>query len=168
MKCAPVTSGYVPQHQDRGPILRQGADDAVWALNLYSGAAAHRFQRFVQDLPSHLAHISPTVGFLLCAIAYDCVLAEGDLIAMAQAASSAVPPTVGSRVSWMSTREAYVHLDARCLSVRSRLIVRRLPSEVDWPATLTELRGFLRTNYPEVDDTDDARVLTKVLIDART
>lgn len=168
MKCAPVTSGYVPQHQDRGPILRQRADDAVWALNPCSGAAAHRFERIVQDLPSHLAHIPPTVGFLLCAIAYDCVLAEGDLIAMAQATSSAMPPTVGSRVSWTSTREGYVHLDARCLSLRSRLIARRLPPQVDWPATLTELRGFLRTNYPEVDYTDDTRVLAKVLIDART
>lgn len=168
MKCAPVTSGYVPQHQDCGPILRQGADDAVWALNPCSGAAAHRFERIVQDLPSHLAHIPPTVGFLLCAIAYDCVLAEGDLIAMAQATSSAVPPTVGSRVSWTSTREGYVHLDARCLSVRSRLIARRLPPQVDWPATLTELRGFLRKNYPDVDNTDGAQVLPKVLIDART
>lgn len=168
MKCASVTSGYFLQHQDHGPILRQGADDAVWALNPCSGAAAHSFERFAQDLPSHLAHISPAVGFLLCAIGYDCVLAEGDLIAMAQAASSSVPPTVGSRVSWTSTREGYVHLDARCLSLRSRLIARRLPPQVDWPATLAELRGFLRMNYPEVDDTDDARVLAKVLLDART
>lgn len=168
MKLATVTSGRVLQHQDRGPILSQGAEDEVWGLNPNSGAAAYRFQRFVQDLPTHLPHVSPALGLLLCAIGYDCVLAECDLIAMAQASSSLVNPAVGSRVSWTSTREGYVHLEARCLSVRSRLIARRLPTHVDWPAILVQLCEFLQSNYPDANASGRVPVLTQVLSDART
>lgn len=168
MKSATVSSGRVPRPQDRGPILSQGTDVEVWGLNPESGAAAYRFQRFVQDLPTHLPNVSPALAMLLCAIGYDCILTECDLAAMAQAASSRVNLEVGSRVSWKSTREGHVHLEARCLSVRTRLITRRLPSQVDWSATLAELRGFLRTNYPEVGYTDEERIIAKVLIDARS
>ena len=168
MKHMAVTSDSFLQHQDRGPILRQGAKVEVWSLNPNSGTAAYRFHRFVQDLPSHLPHVSPALSLLLCAIGYDCALAESDLIAMAQASSSLVNPSVGSRVSWTSNREGYVHIEARCLSVRSLLIARQMPTQIDWPAILIELREFLQSNYPDADASGRVPVLTQVLSDART
>lgn len=133
---------------DRGPILRVGSEDAVWTLNPASGAAAHRFDRFVRDLPNQLRSVSPQVGLLLCLLGYDCIITKVDLIAAAQATSAASSAT-GHRVVWTSEHEGYSHLEARCLSTRSRLHARRLPAPVDWSLAIKELENLLRSSYPE-------------------
>ena len=156
-----ITADRASQRQDRGPILRVGSDDAVWALTPWSGASAQRFSRFVQDLPSHLEHIQPALGFLSSAIAYDCVLSESDLIAMAEMASSTSAPNIGIRATWKSDRGGYLHDEVRCLSWRTRLIARRLPPKVNWSVAVDELRGFLQKNYPELNTSDHRLVMSR-------
>lgn len=154
--------------RDRGPSLRQGADEAVWMLNPWSGAAASRFDRFVKDLPTHLLDVSPAVCFLMCLIGYDCVLNEPDLISLAQAISNTPSFDPGVRITWTSQREGFRHTESRCLSVRTRLAVRRLASDIDWAASAAELERILQDIYPDIDSALHTTALDLALTDAKT
>jgi len=159
--------GRVTSKPDRGPILRHGAEDAVWTLNPLSGVAAHRFDCFVRGLPMQLLAASPQCGLLLCLIAYECVPIKSDLIAIARAAAS-ISTASGHRILWTSKFEGYSHLEARCLSMRTRLVASRLPAEVDWPSALKELGDFLRDGYPESVELKSEQALERVFADAKT
>lgn len=152
---------------DRGPILRLGSEDAVWTLNPASAAAAHRFDRFVRDLPNQLRSVRPQVGLLLCLLAYDCIITKVDLIAAAQA-TSAASSAMGHRVVWTSKHEGYSHLEARCLSTRSRLHARRLPAPVDWSVAFKVLENLLWSSYPETATLAPDSALDLALTDARS
>jgi hypothetical protein len=105
---------------------------------------------------------------LLCVISYECILHEGDLIAMAHAAHAATHSSNQSRVSWASAKERDVHLEARCLSVRTQLMAQRLPEKIDWPSTLVELTKFLQSVYPDAHSSGRVSVLNRILVDAKT
>lgn len=154
--------------RDRGPSLRQGAGEAVWMLNPWSGAAASRFDRFVKDLPGYLLDAPPAVSFLLCVIGYDCVLNEPDLIALAQVISNTPSFDPGVRITWTSDREGFRHTESRCLSVRTRLAVRRLANDIDWAASAAELESLLQDIYPDIDSALQTTALDLALKDAGT
>lgn len=166
MKPAKARPARALQRPDLGPTLKRSTQTEVWSLHPESAAAASRFQRFVEDLPAALPRVSPALGLLLCSIAYDCVLNEDDLIGLAQASSTFEHPARACRVSWTSRLDGQAHLEARCLSVRSRLIVHRLPPQVDWPAMLLQLNEFMKSNYPDADTSGRVPVLNQVLSDA--
>lgn len=168
MKRSALSIGCANLERDRGPSLRQGAGEAVWMLNPWSGVAASRFDRFVKDLPGHLLDAPPPVSSLMCLIGYDCVLNEPDLIALAQAISHAPYVDPGVRITWTSDREGFRHTESRCLSVRTRLAVRRLANDIDWAASAAELESLLQDIYPDIGSALRTTALDLALTDART
>ena len=82
MMRSPTRKETAQLDQDCGPSLREGSDDAVWAINPWSAASHSRFDQFVRSLPSCFFCPQPSVTFLLCAIGYDCIFSESDLVAV--------------------------------------------------------------------------------------
>lgn len=166
MKLRPLK--HCDGHQDQAPMFCQGADGEAWAIHPTSALAVYRFGQFLSKLPAHLPRLRPATGFMLCAVAYDCVMTVDDLVSMSHAANTERFPPAYGRVVWKSSREGYVHKDARCLSARSRLLLSRLPNEVDWTVELKQVNDFLHEHYTGLDQVAPGKALTQVLADARS
>lgn len=127
--------------------LNTGPAESVWGIEPDTALRCQRFQSFLRHLPYLLAKVDPPVRVILCCISHEAITSRGELLKLLENSSARLCLPGASRISWR-TSTASDRCDARSISPRTELALRRLIREVDWLSEVSKTEELLHVVYP--------------------
>lgn len=161
--------GTAAARHNLGLSFNVGSADAVWGLQESTALRVHRFSCFSSSLSRNWQTVSPGARVLLCAIAFEAILTEQDLLAFAAASSARLYLIAGSRITWESvangTNGSTSRAESRSVCARTELAMQLSGTAVDWIGALRETTIYLTKHYPKTGGLPSQDILRQVLLD---
>jgi site-specific recombinase XerD len=124
-----------------------GPAESVWGIEPDTALRCQRFQSFLRHLPHLLEKVTPPARVILCCISLEAITSRSDLFNLLENSSARLHLPGASRVSW-PTSTASDRCDARSISSRTELALRRLAKDVDWISEVRKTEQLLQGMYP--------------------